>query len=245
MWGICLLLSSTVVPCDQTGLGLASRSTIDPRFDVGRALGCILSWVAGAERVARIVSGEITERAELAPVEVVQGTVRATPKRDPRAVSLQEKQALLKQYNDMMGKQSGQIVSTRARYADSFKEVTVANSEGTWITEERPDVALILVATVPAGGAFQRPEDTLIRAHMSEPLTGTEAEVMEYIVKPDSPATKGMVADIEFPKEAIIGGVIRGKNAFIVHGESLIKPYDRVIVFALPGVIHSIGRFFN
>lgn len=76
-------------------------------------------------------------------------------------------------------------------------------------------------------------------------LTGTEAEVMEYIVKPDSPATKGMVADIEFPKEAIIGGVIRGKNAFIVHGESVIKPYDRVIVFALPGVIHSIGRFFN
>jgi len=76
-------------------------------------------------------------------------------------------------------------------------------------------------------------------------LTGTEAEVMEYVVKPDAPATEGTLAEIEFPKEAIIGGVIRGKNAFIARGDTLIKPYDRVIVFALPGVIHTIGKFFN
>ncbi len=76
-------------------------------------------------------------------------------------------------------------------------------------------------------------------------LTGTEAEVMEFQVKPDSPATKGTLAEIEFPREAIIGGVIRGKNAFIAHGDTQIKPYDRVVVFALPGVIKSIGKFFN
>ena len=76
-------------------------------------------------------------------------------------------------------------------------------------------------------------------------LTGTEAEVMEFLVKPDAKATKGTLAEIEFPREAIIGGVIRGKNAFIAHGETLIKPYDRVVVFALPGVIHTIGKFFN
>ena len=76
-------------------------------------------------------------------------------------------------------------------------------------------------------------------------LTGTEAEVMEFLVKPDAPATKGTLAEITFPNEAIIGGVIRGKNAFIAHGDTLIKPYDRVVVFALPGVIHTIGKFFN
>ncbi len=76
-------------------------------------------------------------------------------------------------------------------------------------------------------------------------LTGTEAEVMEFVVKPDSPATKGMLAEIDFPREAKIGGVIRGKNAFIAHGETVIKPYDRVVIFALPGVIHTIGKFFN
>lgn len=76
-------------------------------------------------------------------------------------------------------------------------------------------------------------------------LTGTEAEVMEFQVKPDSMATKGTLAEINFPNEAIVGGVIRGKNAFIAHGETLIKPYDRVVVFALPGVIHTIGKYFN
>ncbi|MEN8227253.1 MAG: Trk system potassium transporter TrkA [Bacteroidota bacterium] len=76
-------------------------------------------------------------------------------------------------------------------------------------------------------------------------LTGTEAEVMEFQVKPDSAATKGTLAEIDFPREAIVGGVTRGKNAFIAHGDTQIKPYDRVVVFALPGVIYSIGKFFN
>ncbi len=76
-------------------------------------------------------------------------------------------------------------------------------------------------------------------------LTGTEAEVMEFQVKHDAAATKGTLAEIEFPGEAIVGGVIRGKNAFIAHGDTQIKPYDRVVVFALPGVINSIGKFFN
>ncbi len=76
-------------------------------------------------------------------------------------------------------------------------------------------------------------------------LTGTEAEVMEFLVKPDSQATRGTLAEIDFPGEAIVGGVIRGKNAFIAHGDTQIKPYDRVVVFALPGVIRTIGKFFN
>jgi trk system potassium uptake protein TrkA len=76
-------------------------------------------------------------------------------------------------------------------------------------------------------------------------LTGTDAEVMEFLVKPDAPATAGLLCEIDFPREAIIGGVIRGKNAFIARGDTQIKPYDRVVVFALPGVIHTIGKFFN
>jgi len=41
---------------------------------------------------------------------------------------------------------------------------------------------------VPAGGAFQRPEDTLIRAHMSEPLTGTAGVTFE-VLGPDGPVS--------------------------------------------------------
>ena len=76
-------------------------------------------------------------------------------------------------------------------------------------------------------------------------LTGTEAEVMEYVVKPQSTITKGPLKNVGFPSEAIIGGVIRGKNSFIAHGDTEIKPYDRVVVFALPSEIYTVGKFFN
>ena len=76
-------------------------------------------------------------------------------------------------------------------------------------------------------------------------LTGTDAEVLEFIVKPESKILKSPLKDIGFPSEAIIGGVIRGKNSFIAHGDTLIKPYDRVVVFALPSQIFSVGKFFN
>lgn len=76
-------------------------------------------------------------------------------------------------------------------------------------------------------------------------LTGSDAEVLEFIVKPGSPITKGRLKDISFPKDAIIGGVVRGDTAFIAKGDSEIKPYDRVVVFALPSAINKIGKFFN
>jgi len=76
-------------------------------------------------------------------------------------------------------------------------------------------------------------------------LTGTEAEVMEYVVKPQSKITRAPLKEVNFPDEAIIGGVIRGKNSFIAHGDTLIKPYDRVVVFALPSEIYTVGKFFN
>lgn len=76
-------------------------------------------------------------------------------------------------------------------------------------------------------------------------LTGSDAEVLEFIVKPGSPVTKGRLKEISFPKDAIIGGVVRGDSAFIAKGDSEIKPYDRVVVFALPSAIHKIGKFFN
>jgi trk system potassium uptake protein len=76
-------------------------------------------------------------------------------------------------------------------------------------------------------------------------LTGTDAEVMEFVVMPESKILKAPLKNIEFPSEAIIGGVIRGKNSFIAHGDTLVKPYDRVIVFALPSEIFKVGKFFN
>ena len=104
-----------------------------------------------ARRIAELVSSKISEKVELAPVEPVQDEVRVSLQKDPRSVSLQEKQALLQAYNDLMLGTSDKIVSTRARYTDSFKEVTIASSQGTFIVEERPDVTLMLGAMAREG----------------------------------------------------------------------------------------------
>jgi len=76
-------------------------------------------------------------------------------------------------------------------------------------------------------------------------LTGSEAEVLEFIVKPNSPATKNKIRDLEFPRDAIIGGIVRGDKTFIAVGNTEINAYDRVVVFALPSAIARIGKFFG
>lgn len=75
-------------------------------------------------------------------------------------------------------------------------------------------------------------------------LTGSDAEVLEFIVKPGAKVTSGALKDIDFPKDAMVGGVIRGKSAFIAQGDTMIRPNDRAVVFALPFAFTKIEKFF-
>ncbi|MDE6778210.1 MAG: Trk system potassium transporter TrkA [Alistipes sp.] len=76
-------------------------------------------------------------------------------------------------------------------------------------------------------------------------LTGSEAEVLEFIVKPNSPATKSRIKDMNLPDDVIIGGIVRGDKVFIAVGNTEINAYDRVVVFAMPSAIGRIGEYFN
>ena len=76
-------------------------------------------------------------------------------------------------------------------------------------------------------------------------LSGSEAEVLEFIVKPNSPATKCAIKDMRLPQDVIIGGIVRGDKVFIAMGDTRINAYDRVVVFSMPGSIATIGEFFN
>ena len=76
-------------------------------------------------------------------------------------------------------------------------------------------------------------------------MSGTDAEVLEYTAAPDSKVTKGALKDIGFPRNAIIGGVIRGSESFIAVGDTRIEPYDRVAVFALPDTVKEVDKFFK
>ena len=76
-------------------------------------------------------------------------------------------------------------------------------------------------------------------------MSGTKAEVLEYTVAPGSAITRAPLKDMGFPRNAIVGGVIRGSEAFIAVGDTVIEAYDRVAVFALPEVIKEVDRFFR
>lgn len=76
-------------------------------------------------------------------------------------------------------------------------------------------------------------------------MNGTNAEVMEYTAAPGSQITKGALKDINFPQNAIIAGVIRGSETFIAVGDTVIEPYDRVALFAMPDSIRLIDKFFK
>ncbi len=76
-------------------------------------------------------------------------------------------------------------------------------------------------------------------------LTGSQAEVMEFVVKPNSPATKCRVSEMGLPDDAIIGGVVRGDRVFIAVDDTQINPYDRVVVFSMPESVMQVAEFFN
>lgn len=76
-------------------------------------------------------------------------------------------------------------------------------------------------------------------------LNGTNAEVIEFIVAPNARITKGTLTELNFPSNAIIGGVIRGGDSFIAVGSTRIQEYDRVVVFTMPETVKEVDRWFR
>lgn len=76
-------------------------------------------------------------------------------------------------------------------------------------------------------------------------LTGTEAEVFEFLAKPGSPITRKPICRSKFPEKAIIGGFIRNQQGHIATGDMQILPNDKVVVFALPQAFHATDKMFR
>ena len=83
------------------------------------------------------------------------------------------------------------------------------------------------------------------KARFVKYVSGTEAEILEYTVAPGSRITKSDLKSMSFPTGAIIGGVIRGNDSFIAEGDTMIEPYDRVVVFASEGTVKDVDGYFR
>ncbi len=102
--------------------------------------------VEEATRFASLVGTHTDDEVKLASVDPVQDEVHAEVLRDFRGVSLDEKKKLAETYNRIILSHDKRIVSSTVRYTDSFRVVTFANSQGSYIVQEIPDITLMLVA---------------------------------------------------------------------------------------------------
>jgi len=73
-------------------------------------------------------------------------------------------------------------------------------------------------------------------------IKGEQAEVMEAVAMETSDIVGRPLKDIDFPKGAMVIGVIRAGRIIIPSGESVILPEDRIIIFAQREAIPQIER---
>lgn len=76
-------------------------------------------------------------------------------------------------------------------------------------------------------------------------LTATDAEALEFIAREGSKVTRTKIGDLDFPKEATIGGFIRNDQGYIASGNSQINAGDKVVVFTRPIAVNKLSKFFN
>jgi trk system potassium uptake protein TrkA len=75
-------------------------------------------------------------------------------------------------------------------------------------------------------------------------LNNLNAEILEFEVKETSKMNGQIIRDLDFPRQAIIGGVIRNGIGMIALGGFEIAEGDRVVVCCLPEAIQKIERLF-
>jgi len=75
-------------------------------------------------------------------------------------------------------------------------------------------------------------------------LNNMNAELLEFIVKPTSEVSENLIRDLDFPRSAIIAGVIRNGEGMIPLGNFYIQAGDRVVVCCLPKSIKKIEKLF-
>jgi len=156
------------------GWGVATFNNLDD----------LLNKVDQAYQCAQV--GSVPEPIELATVEPIQHVTTVEMKRDFRDITLAEKKALAERYNEVMLSQSNKIIDTQAVYSDTFVHLILANSEGTYIEQEKPSVAVAAIAISRDGDNVQQAYESL-----------ADTRGYEYVLDKDELARKAAQKAIE------------------------------------------------
>ena len=75
-------------------------------------------------------------------------------------------------------------------------------------------------------------------------LNNMNAELLEFVVTPSSNVANKTIRDIDIPRSAIIGGVVRDGEGQIALGDFKIQSGDRVVVCCQPQSISKVEKLF-
>jgi trk system potassium uptake protein TrkA len=75
-------------------------------------------------------------------------------------------------------------------------------------------------------------------------LNNMNAELLEFVVTPSSNVTNKTIRDLDIPRSAIIGGVVRDGEGQIALGDFKIQSGDRVVVCCQPQSISKVEKLF-
>lgn len=112
------------------------------------------------------------EPIELAPIPVSEEDVKVRLENDFRGIGLTEKKSLAQAYNETLLGFDPRIVDTHTSYADTFKHVVFANSEGTYVTEERPMINVAFSAVARKNHDVQRAFEAISKVAGFGAVTG-------------------------------------------------------------------------
>ncbi len=76
-------------------------------------------------------------------------------------------------------------------------------------------------------------------------IHGVEGEIVEFEVKENSKILGSELRNLDFPKAAIIGGVVRKNRGITARGNFIFEPKDRVVVLSKPECIRKVEDFFK
>ncbi|PKP43897.1 MAG: Trk system potassium transporter TrkA [Bacteroidetes bacterium HGW-Bacteroidetes-12] len=85
----------------------------------------------------------------------------------------------------------------------------------------------------------------ILKGRVLTHLYGVDAEILEFIVKKNSKITNKPIKELNFPKDAIISGVIRNDKGYITLGDFQLKANDKVFVLSLPKSSEKVISLFK
>jgi len=112
------------------------------------------------------------EPVDLAPIPVSEDEITVSLENDFRRVDTARKKALAERYNENLLTFDARVVDTNTSYVDRFKHVIFANSEGTYITEERPMINVAFSAVAREGDNVQRAFEAVSKVAGFDAVTG-------------------------------------------------------------------------